>query len=330
MLRLLFPGTGFDMLKTMNTKNTKPDACYSISNPALAYIENRQGIDKLLAVVAALRNPEGGCPWDLKQTHQSLRPYLLEEAYEAIEAIHQLETTSIQSSNGEGDTSHQAVCEELGDVLLQVALHSQIAQDNGHFDFSDVSQGIADKLIRRHPHVFGEASVDSAEQVTANWADIKKQEKLKQDNGKAIAQASILEKINRQQPALLQAFDTSKKAVAVGFEWPNFESLWKCVMSEYQEFLEETQAEPIDQDKLEDEFGDILFASVNLARHFKINPEVALARATQKFTKRFQQMETTLLAKDSQTPLEEQMKNLDFETWDALWEQSKRKVDPTR
>src|SRR5688572_15413002 len=120
MLRLLFPGTGFDMLKIMNTQNTKPDACYSISNPALAYIENRQGIDKLLAVVAALRNPEGGCPWDLKQTHQSLRPYLLEEAYEAIEAIHQLETVPAPSSNGEGETSYQAVCEELGDVLLQV------------------------------------------------------------------------------------------------------------------------------------------------------------------------------------------------------------------
>jgi MazG family protein len=238
----------------------------------------------------------------LKQTHASLKPHLLEESYEALEAI---------------DTGTPALIqEELGDVLLQVVLHAQLAQDAGQFTFAEVSQGIADKLVRRHPHVFGETVVSGAEEVTRNWQAIKQAEKAAQ--GDTAPPESILAGIPRHLPALSRALETSKRAVKVGFEWPSFESLWQCVMSEYAEFRAEVEATPPAMDRLEEEMGDILFASVNLARHFKIDPEVALTRATAKFTRRFQQMEA--LAGDR--PLE----SLDFDTWDALWNEAKVRV----
>jgi MazG family protein len=254
-----------------------------------------------------LRHPEHGCPWDLKQTHTSLKPHLLEESYECLEAIDSGQPHWIQ--------------EELGDVLLQVVLHAQLAKDAGTFDFDDVAQGIADKLVRRHPHVFGDVQVDSAEAVTRNWQAIKAQEKREKNAGDSLGDStlldSVLKEVKRGQPALSRALDTSKRAVKVGFEWPNFESLWACVMSEYDEFRAE-----VDQggsfERLEEELGDILFASVNLARQFKIDPEIALTRATDKFTRRFQRMER--LAENRQQPLE----SLDFQAWDDLWNQAKQ------
>lgn len=265
-------------------------------------VNARTGIDKLVHVIAHLRHPEYGCPWDLKQTHESLKPHLLEESYEALEAI----------DSGQPDL----IQEELGDVLLQVVLHAQLAKDAGQFDFDAVSQTIAEKLIRRHPHVFGEVSVSGAEEVTRNWEAIKKAEK--QAAGITEQPESVLKGVPRHLPALSRALETSKRAVKVGFEWPNFESLWDCVMSEYAEFRAEADADPPpadQQSRLEEEMGDIFFASVNLARHFKIDPEVALSRATDKFTRRFQAMER--LAGDR--PLD----SLDFETWDQLWNEAK-------
>ncbi len=256
---------------------------------------NTVGIYKLLSVVARLRHPQTGCPWDLKQTHLSLRRYLLEEAYEAVEAI--------DSGNA------QAIAEELGDVLLQVALHAQLAAEAGTFDFNTVAGQLADKLIRRHPHVFaGTLTADTPDQVTQNWQAIKAAEKP------ADTPTSVLGGITRGQPALSRALKTSQKAVAVGFEWPDFESLWRCVLSEFDEFRAEVEggATP---DRLEDELGDCLFATVNLARQFNIDPEVALSRATDKFTKRFQTMESM-----APGPLTD----LDFETWDTLWNQAKQ------
>lgn len=267
-------------------------------------VDARTGIDKLVHVIAHLRHPEHGCPWDLKQTHASLKPHLLEESYEALEAI----------DSGQPDL----IKEELGDVLLQVVLHAQLAQDAGQFDFEAVSQAIAEKLIRRHPHVFGEVSVSGAEDVTRNWEEIKKAEK--QAAGVTEQSKSILTGVPRHLPALSRALETSKRAVKVGFEWPSFESLWDCVMSEYAEFRAEADADTTDlqthrQSRLEEEMGDIFFASVNLARHFKIDPEVALTRATDKFTRRFQTMERLA----GNRPLD----SLDFETWDRLWNEAK-------
>ncbi len=267
------------------------------------------GWPRLLAVIACLRNPEGGCPWDLKQTHQTLRPYMLEEAYEAVEAM-----------GATDNDASKAICEELGDVLLQVVLNAQIAKDNGDFDINDVAIGIADKLIRRHPHVFSDVSVDSADEVTKNWQAIKQDEKA--NTGDKTSFESTLDGVSTGQPALQQALDTSKKAVAVGFEWPNFESLWACVTSELDEFLaEHNNHAPIE--KLEDELGDILFASVNLARHHKINPEIALVRATQKFKTRFKMMEQLAQQRQPKQPLKDTLEALTFEEWDALWEEAK-------
>jgi XTP/dITP diphosphohydrolase len=251
------------------------------------------GFHKLLSVVARLRDPEGGCPWDLKQTHQSLRPYILEESYEMVDAI------------DSGDIDH--IKEELGDVLLQVVLHAQLAQDAGNFTADEVAHGIAEKLIRRHPHVFADTKVDSAEEVTANWEQIKIAEKGEN------APKSIMEDIPKGLPALSRALKVSKRAVGEGFEWPDFDSLWACVMSEYDEFRHELEVKaPFEN--LEDELGDILFATVNLARYQKIDPEVALNKATNKFIRRYQAMEQI-----SDKPLKEQP----FETLDDLWNQAK-------
>lgn len=287
-------------------------------NPILDQVQKAEGIDKLLQVVAQLRHPEHGCPWDLKQTHSSLKPYMLEEAYEAIEAIDTAQHT--------GDSA--PLKEELGDVLLQVVLHSQLAQDAGTFDFQQVCEAIAEKLIRRHPHVFGSASVDSPDAVVSNWESIKRAEKG------TIQQASILDGISKSQPALSRALETSQKAVKVGFEWPNLDALWECVMSEYQEFRVEVEALQPEEtisaeafERLESEMGDIYFASVNLARHFKIDPEVALSKATAKFTQRFQAMESLIRERFPQEKsLEAAMAGLDFETWDDLWREAKQKT----
>lgn len=277
------------------------------------------GIDKLVAVVARLRHPELGCPWDLKQTHRSLKPYMLEEAYEAVEAVDLAEEA--------GDPA--ILKDELGDVLLQVVLHAQLAQDAGHFAFADVCETIAEKLIRRHPHVFGEVSVDGADQVVSNWEAIKRAEK----GADALQSGSILHGVSKNQPALSRAMETSKRAVKVGFEWPSLQSLWDCVMSEFEEFHHEAgqlaaaegdaDTAAALQDRLELEMGDILFATVNLARHFRIDPETALTRATHKFTRRFAAMES--LVRERFGP-EKALEELDFETWDTLWNEAKART----
>jgi tetrapyrrole methylase family protein / MazG family protein len=294
-----------------------------IMKTALENLKQMQGIEKLVQVVAQLRHPTDGCPWDLKQTHQSLKPYMLEEAYEAVEAVDEADAQS----------NPDVLKEELGDVLLQVVLHSQLAKDAGTFDFDSVCETIAEKLIRRHPHVFGTVDVANADDVVVNWDKIKQAEKA--EKGQTVSEESILHGVSKNQPALSRALETSKRAVKVGFEWPDLESLWQCVMSEYDEFraeighLQDGQDVPPDAfDRLESEMGDIFFASVNLARTFKIDPEIALTKATAKFTKRFQTMEQLVKNSHGQgLPLDEQLKTLDFETWDALWNEAKARCD---
>lgn len=278
----------------------------------MSELEKFQGIEKLVQVVARLRHPTEGCPWDLKQTHQSLKPYMLEEAYEAVEAVDEAE-----------EHKNPAILkDELGDVLLQVVLHAQLAQDTGTFNFADVCDTIAEKLIRRHPHVFANVEVNGADAVVTNWEAIKQAEK-----GEQPAPKSILEGVSKNQPALSRALETSKRAVKVGFEWPSLDSLWECVMSEYEEFRQEIRSAGPGQDippelfaRLESEMGDIFFASVNLARHFKIDPEIALTKATAKFTRRFQAMEH--LVRERFGP-EQDLNTLDFQTWDELWNEAK-------
>jgi tetrapyrrole methylase family protein/MazG family protein len=237
---------------------------------------------------------ENGCQWDREQTHKTLRPNMLEEAYEAVDAI------------DDGDIKN--LREELGDVLLQVVLHSQIAKDNGEFDIEDVAKELADKLIHRHPHVFGNQKVNSTDEILNNWDKLKKEEKTDRK--------SVLDGISKAQSALMSAQKISKRVVKIGFEWDSVESLKECIKSEYKEFEEAVLSG--DKDKMEDEMGDIFFATVNLARWYKIDAEQALLRANKKFTKRFRKMEEL-----AEKPLEEYT----YEEYDKLWKRAKKAIE---
>lgn len=255
--------------------------------------KNYENIKKIIEVVEKLRAPNG-CPWDREQSHESLKANMLEEAYEVLDAI---------DSGSEKD-----LCEELGDVLLQVILHSQIASEENKFDIEDVAKTISDKIIRRHPHVFGDLQVNGTKEVLANWDMIKQQEKPERK--------SALSGVAKSQPALLTAAELSKKAVKVGFEWANEESLWECLQSEIEEFKNEIIAN--NQETMEDELGDILFSLVNVARWHKINPELALIKANNKFKKRFQQME--IIA-------EKDLKEYTTDELEELWKEAKRELN---
>lgn len=250
---------------------------------------------KLVAVVDRLLGP-GGCPWDQSQTHESLKRYLLEEAYEVLDAI--------------DSGSEEKFEEELGDLLLQPVLHAQKKREAGGFDIDSVAEGITEKLIRRHPHVFGDLSVADADEVLRNWDRIKSQEKGDEKP------ASRLAGVPSGMASLLRAYEVSKRAVRVGFEWPNLDSVFEKLHEEELE-LRQAIAEG-DQEEIEAEVGDLLFTAVNLARWAKVEPEEALRKMLNRFTRRFQNMEAF-----APKPLEE----LTFEQWDELWERSK-KLDP--
>lgn len=249
-------------------------------------------LEELIDVVAKLRAPDG-CPWDREQTHTSLRPNMLEEAYEAVDAI------------DENDMAH--LREELGDVLLQVLLHSQIASESNEFTLDDVAKELKEKLIHRHPHVFGTAKINNADDVLKTWDKLKSEEKTERK--------SAMDGLSRSQAALISAQKISKRAVKTGFEWPNEESLYDCVMSEIEEF-KEAEIEK-DKNHMEEEMGDILFAIVNLARWNKIDAEQALLKANKKFEKRFRKMEDL-----ATKPLND----YSFEEFDNLWKQAKKSL----
>jgi len=251
-----------------------------------------KNIEELIEVIRRLRAPDG-CQWDREQTHQSLKPNMLEEAYEAVDAM------------DDNDMVH--LKEELGDVLLQVVLHAQIASEKGDFNIEDVAQGIKDKLIHRHPHVFGNQKVSSTDEILANWEKLKSEEKKHRK--------SAMDGISKSQSALMTAQKISKKAVKTGFEWPNENSLYECVFSEFDEFKEACQEQ--DKNHMEEELGDILFAVVNLARWNKIDAEQALLKSNKKFEKRFRKMEELAIK-----PLED----YSFEEFDKLWKQAKKEL----
>lgn len=251
-----------------------------------------KNLEELIDVVAKLRAPDG-CPWDREQTHTSLRPNMLEEAYEAVDAI------------DENDMAH--LREELGDVLLQVLLHSQIASESNEFTLDDVAKELKEKLIHRHPHVFGTTKINNADDVLKTWDKLKSEEKTERK--------SAMDGLSRSQAALISAQKISKRAVKTGFEWPNEESLYDCVMSEIEEF-KEAEIEK-DKNHMEEEMGDILFAIVNLARWNKIDAEQALLKANKKFEKRFRKMEDL-----ATKPLND----YSFEEFDNLWKQAKKSL----
>lgn len=250
---------------------------------------NYPQLEKLIEIIDTLRSPNG-CKWDREQTHATLKRNMLEEAYEAVDAIN------------DNDSKH--LKEELGDVLLQVVLHAQISKEAGEFDIEDVAKTLNEKLIHRHPHVFGDVKVQNTQEILDNWEKLKKEEKPHRK--------SVMDGISKAQSALMSAQKISKKAVGVGFEWPDEQELMKCVMSEFEEFKNAKT-----QDEKEDEFGDILFAVVNLARWNKIDAEQALLRANKKFMARFRAMEE-LAEKD--------LNEYTLEEWDALWKKAKKSL----
>ena len=252
--------------------------------------------DNLRDVIHRLRAP-GGCPWDRAQTHESLREHAIEEVYELIEAIDQ------------GDD--EGIIEELGDVLLQVMLHSQIGEDHGYFTVEDVIQAITEKMIHRHPHVFGDRAVESVEEVHKNWDQLKQEEKGHRNR------KSALDGIPEQLPALAKAYKLQKKAAKVGFDWDHIEDIQNKLDEELAEVAEAIQAD--NQEEVEKEFGDVLFVLANMARFYKINPEIALNRTNQKFHFRFTYMEGKLTSQGKQ------LEKTPLATMDSYWEEAKER-----
>lgn len=268
-----------------------------------------QRFQKLTDLMAALRAPNG-CPWDRKQTHESLKPYLLEETYEVLETLDQQD--------------RRKLAEELGDVLLQVLFHSQIAAEAGTFTIDDVLDQLADKLVRRHPHVFPNGSQDpvptNAEQVVAKWEDIKRAER--QAEGRP---ESVLNGVPQTLPALLRAYQIQARASRVGFDWSHdeagFDEVLAKIEEEVREFRTALRQPPSDgkQREIEAEFGDVLFSLVNLSRFVKVNPEDALRQAVNRFAARFQHIERQAAAKGCAVG------DLSIDEMNRLWEDAKRR-----
>lgn len=257
-------------------------------------------MDRLLAVMAKLRDPKGGCPWDVEQTFATIAPHTIEEAYEVADAIERNDLPALQ--------------DELGDLLLQVVFHARIAEEAGHFDFPSVAEAISEKLVRRHPHVFGDAHVESAAAQTIAWEALKAEERGRAKDG-VKEPPSALEGVALALPALLRAQKLQKRAARVGFDWPDALPVFDKIAEESEEIKKEIISG--DVENLESEIGDLLFSCVNLARKLNIDPEGALRRANTKFERRFRRVEG-LLAAQGQAP---QTAGLDI--MDRLWEQAK-------
>ncbi len=257
-------------------------------------------IDQFVATIARLRAPDG-CPWDREQDHRSLARYLLEETYEVLEAVHAEDPQKLK--------------EELGDLLLQIVLNAQVAQDNGHFTFQDVAESINQKMIHRHPHVFGNGDAKTSNEVLQKWEEIKEQESQQ----KGEKEKSIVDKVPNTLPALLKALKVSEKAVTVGFEWDNPEHVWEKLLSEVEELhVELSRPEPeVRRKDIELELGDVLFTLVNIARWQKMNPEESLLLAIDKFRMRFREMERIT---------ERPLKDLSKKELNDLWEEAKRQL----
>ncbi|SHF56534.1 nucleoside triphosphate pyrophosphohydrolase [Vibrio gazogenes] len=256
-------------------------------------------IEQLKQIMAQLRDPESGCPWDQKQTFESIVPHTVEETYEVIDAIHARDFENLQ--------------EELGDFVFQAIFYSQLAQEQGLFDFDDVIRSVNEKLIRRHPHVFSDQVFDNEAAIRANWEKIKSAEK----SSAGRQEQSILDGVPKSLPALSRAYKLQAKCAKHGFDWDTLTPVVEKVREELNEVIEEVRCSPQDPAAIEDELGDLLFAVVNLTRHLKHHPESALTRANQKFSRRFQGVEA--LAKQEDQSLDDYT----LSELDRFWEQVK-------
>jgi MazG family protein len=251
-----------------------------------------RAIMALVEVMARLRSPKDGCPWDLEQTFRTIAPYTIEEAYEVADAIERDDMAALK--------------DELGDLLFQAVFHARMAEEESLFDFADVAQGIADKMVRRHPHVFGDAETRNAEEQTDAW------ERQKADERAAKGHQSLLDDVPVGLPGLARAVKLQKRAARVGFDWTNAEDVLAKISEESAELAEAMDTS--DADKVEDEFGDLLFVLANLSRHLKVDPEAALRRANEKFIRRFQHIENTL---------GDEIADASLDRMEALWTEAK-------
>src|SRR6516165_1280594 len=282
--------------KKLSRKPSRTKKSPQSKNPGPAFA-------RLAAVMARLRSP-GGCPWDREQTHATLRTYLIEEAYEVLDAL--------------DSTDDVKFAEELGDLLLQVLFHAQIASEEGRFAIFDVIREIYEKMIRRHPHVFGEKRAKDAAEVLRNW-EIIKQEERRNKSGKWTAEAepaSILDGVPRTLPALLEGLQLTRKASRIGFDWQNVDGIFDKLDEEAGE-LRHALENKESASRIESEVGDILFVAVNLARFLNVDPEIAMKKANSKFSRRFHEMER--LAHQEGTTLAE----IPRSEMESLWELSK-------
>jgi tetrapyrrole methylase family protein/MazG family protein len=267
--------------------------------------------EKLVAVQARLRAPNG-CPWDREQTHQTLRTYLIEEAYEVLEAL-----------DGKDDAKF---AEEMGDLLLQIVFHSQIAKEEGRFSVSDVIREIHDKMIRRHPHVFGEIRAKDSAEVLRNWEQIKAHErhlKVATDRTPAnntATEPSLLDGVSGALPATLEGFQLTRKAARIGFDWEDAGGVIEKLAEETAELKKALKYE--DEKEIEEELGDLLFAAINLSRFLKTDPEIALKKANAKFSRRFRAMESAARVNGRE------FKELPRAEMEALWDATKKSESP--
>ena len=270
-------------------------------------------IRRLLDIMAKLRNPDGGCPWDLEQSFETIVPYTIEEAYEVADAIENGDMERLQ--------------DELGDLLFQVVFYAQMAHESGGFDFSDVVAGVSEKMIRRHPHVFGNTEVADADSQTIAWET----HKAKEREGRADAegrQASVLDDVARGLPALLRAHKLQRRAARVGFDWTDMADVESKIDEEIAELREavstvRTREENHRSDAIAEEFGDVLFSLVNFARHLSVEPETALRDANVKFERRFRGIESEMTAAGRD------LNQVSLTEYDKAWERAKaRERDP--
>jgi ATP diphosphatase len=266
-------------------------------------MQTERPIDRLLTIMARLRDPQGGCPWDLEQDFSTIAPYTIEEAYEVADAIDRKDLGALK--------------DELGDLLLQVVFHAQMANEQGAFAFDDVATAISDKMVRRHPHVFGDASFADAAEQTLNWEAIKRAER----EAAGEQDTSALAGISRGLPEWQRAVKLQSRAARTGFDWPGPEP----VIAKLHEEIEEVRAEfargPVEdnRERLEDEIGDLLFVAANLARHAKVDVGAALRRANHKFERRFRAMEQLAQADGTSLP------ELDLDGQEAYWDRAKQR-----
>jgi tetrapyrrole methylase family protein / MazG family protein len=259
-------------------------------------------IGKLIALVEQLRS-DNGCPWDKEQTRETLKPMLIEEAFEVLDALDAEDPVELK--------------EELGDLLFQVVFHAQIAQERGEFDLAAVIDRSHEKMTRRHPHIFGEADLRTSEDVLKNWEDIKAAEKGITPSSHPESERSLLDGIPSKLPAMHKAYQMTAKASRVGFDWPRLEDILVKLQEESAELIEAQSTN--DSQKIADEVGDLLFVAVNIARFLGIDPETALGRSNRKFQRRFRYVESSIKKQGRE------LKNASLAEMDALWEESKAK-----